>query len=210
MRFLSLLVSLTLLVIKMDAQQTTSLTGEYYLSSVMETASGFKLNPDSTFQFFFSYGALDRYGEGNWLVKGNKIFFNSRQRQEQDFGLNNSSQMNNDSIQIRITDKNELLLKHVHCTLKSGDIVIREVTDRSGIAKFPKLPIDSISLVFEFCPEKTSVFVPKSSKDNYFEFRLEPWIAEYSFKDFSLNIGDKTLEGIHPLLDGKKYVFRKN
>jgi len=210
MRFISLLVSIILLDIKMDAQQTSSLTGEYYLSSVMETASGFKLNPDSTFQFFFSYGALDRHGEGHWSVRENKIFFNSRPRAEQDFGLNSSSQIDNDSIQIRITDKNELLLKYVHCTLKSGDILIRKVTDRTGIARFPKLPIDSLSLVFEFCPEKTSVFIPENQKDNYFEFRFEPWIVEYSFKDFSLNIGDKTLEGSHPLLDGKKYIFRKN
>jgi len=194
----------------MEAQQTSSLSGEYYLSSVMETASGFKLNPDSSFQFFFSYGALDRYGEGVWSVKGNKIFFNSKPRVEQDFGLNSSSQNSDSSITVRIMDRNELLLKYVHVTLKSGDVEIREVTDRSGLAKFPKLPIDSISLVFEFCSDKTTVFIPQNPKDNYFEFRFEPWIVEYSFKDFSLEIGDKILEGPHPLLNGKKYIFRKN
>jgi len=39
----------------MEAQlQTDSITGAYYLKGVMETASGFKLNADSTFEFFFS------------------------------------------------------------------------------------------------------------------------------------------------------------
>ena len=194
----------------MEAQQTSALSGEYYLSSVMETASGFKLNPDSSFQFFFSYGALDRYGEGVWSVKGNKIFFNSKPRVEQDFGLNASSQNSDSSITVRIMDRNELLLKYVHVTLKSGDVEIREVTDRSGFAKFPKLLIDSILLVFEFCADKTTVFIPKNPKDNYFEFRIEPWIVEYSFKDFSLEIGDKSLSGTHPLLTGNKYLYNKN
>ena len=58
----------------MEAQQKTNTAiGEYYLSGVMETASGFKLNPDSTFQFFFSYGALDRSGSGTWKQEGNNI-----------------------------------------------------------------------------------------------------------------------------------------
>ena len=38
----------------MDAQ-SNSLVGEYSLVGVMETASGFRLNPDSTFDFYFSY-----------------------------------------------------------------------------------------------------------------------------------------------------------
>ena len=38
----------------MEAQQTIqTITGEYYLKGIMETASGFKLNEDSTFDFFF-------------------------------------------------------------------------------------------------------------------------------------------------------------
>ena len=65
----------------MDAQTNSrDYTGEYYLRGVMETASGFKLNPDSSFQFFFSYGALDRMGSGKWTVRGNELILNSRPR----------------------------------------------------------------------------------------------------------------------------------
>jgi hypothetical protein len=42
--------------------QTNNITGVYNLRGVMEMASGFKLNNDSSFEFYFSYGALDRYG----------------------------------------------------------------------------------------------------------------------------------------------------
>ena len=49
--------------------------GEYYLRGVTEVGSGFLLKPDSTFQFFFSYGALDRQGSGTWRIKEKEIVF---------------------------------------------------------------------------------------------------------------------------------------
>ena len=65
--------------VKMQAQQkSNTIVGEYYLTGFMETASGFKLNTDSTFDFFFSYGALDRSGKGTWKQEGNKVIFNSK------------------------------------------------------------------------------------------------------------------------------------
>ena len=90
----------------MEAQQKTNTAiGEYYLSGVMETASGFKLNPDSTFQFFFSYGALDRSGSGTWKQEGNNIIFNSKAGTN-GFALVNSNTVNNDRLTIKITDAN--------------------------------------------------------------------------------------------------------
>ena len=53
------------------------LTGEYFLQGVREMASGFLLKEDNTFQFFFSYGALDRHGSGRWEAKNDVLFFNS-------------------------------------------------------------------------------------------------------------------------------------
>lgn len=84
------LVTIILLVISMHSnsqESSISVTGEYYLRGVMETASGFKLNQDSTFQFFFSYGALDRYGSGTWTHTNNKIIFNSIKQHEADFAI---------------------------------------------------------------------------------------------------------------------------
>ena len=55
-----------------------NIAGAYYLQGVMETGSGFKLNKDSSFQFFYSYGALDRYGSGKWKLENHKIILNSK------------------------------------------------------------------------------------------------------------------------------------
>ena len=47
-------------------KEPETFVGDYYLTGVMETGCGIKLNPDNTFEFFYSYGALDRHGYGSW------------------------------------------------------------------------------------------------------------------------------------------------
>ena len=53
----------------LQAQNDCKECGEYYCESISEMASGFNIKPDSTFEFFFSYGALDRFGTGTWQKK---------------------------------------------------------------------------------------------------------------------------------------------
>src|SRR4030095_4396775 len=95
----------------LTAQTTSSMQGEYYLRGVMETASGFKLNADSSFQFFYSYGALDRYGSGTWKQTNNTIILNSRPQPPKDLALIKSEKSPGDVVTIRIVDNNELILR---------------------------------------------------------------------------------------------------
>lgn len=193
----------------MEAQQN-KLAGEYYLRGVMETASGFKLNPDSSFQFFFSYGALDRQGEGTWTVKNNRVVFNSRPHPGKDFALTDSKRTGTDSVIIWITDSNTVLLSHVYCLLQSGEKRSEQVSDKQGLIRFPKQAVDSISLIFEFCAERTSVFTGLDPTHDHFEFRFEPWLMEVFFSNFALDIAGQDLKGPHPLLRGASYNFVKN
>jgi hypothetical protein len=58
-----------------QAQANKKAEGIYSLEGVMETASAFKLNKDSTFEFYYSCDALDRYGSGKWILKDDSILF---------------------------------------------------------------------------------------------------------------------------------------
>jgi hypothetical protein len=185
------------------------MVGEYYLRGVMETASGFKLNADASFQFFYSYGALDRHGSGKWAIKGDKVIFNSRETRASSFVLLNSKKINNDSISIKIIEKNPSLLKRVYCSIKSGSKVLNSVTDANGVASFSKMPVDSIGLVFEFCLDRPAAFTP-NKEHNYFEFRFDPSIWEVYFENFELKIGNNEFTGPHPLLDGNKFRYVKD
>lgn len=193
----------------LQAQTTLTMTGEYYLEGVTEVASGFKLNADATFQFFFSYGALDRYGIGNWQVKEGKLILNSRPQPPKDFALVTSKAVPGTQTTIRIIENNPMLLPYVHAKVSPGTVDSILTTDKKGMIVHPKRGIDTIRLMFEFCPERYSTFSVADTTHNYFEFRFEPWLMEVFFVNFSLSVDKEGLYGKHPLMEGTQFRYNK-
>ncbi|HPH84784.1 MAG TPA: hypothetical protein PLC48_04965 [Ferruginibacter sp.] len=195
----------------MEAQlQTDSITGAYYLKGVMETASGFKLNADSTFEFFFSYGALDREGSGTWEQKDNRIIFNSPVVKGQPFALMAKKTLNSPFTTIKINDPNVILAHSVFCRLSSGQKTLEEMSNQKGEIIFDRTTVDSILLVSEFCPEKAAVFAFSNKEENYFEFRFESWWTEVFFDHLAMKLENNELIGQHPLLKEGEYHFTKH
>lgn len=197
-----------LFTITMQAQ-TNNISGTYYLEGVRETASGIKLNADSSFEFFFSYGALDRHGSGTWTTENNTVILNSKPYPGKDFKLVDSSSDNNSFTTIKIEEKNTNLLRYVYCRIKAkdGDSLIN--ADSGGYIAIADKSINTIQLLFEFCPEKISAFTLNTSTHNTFTFNFEPWLFEIFFKDFRLQFVKDHLEGKHPLLDNKNYIYSR-
>jgi hypothetical protein len=182
--------------------------GIYHLHRVKETASGFKLNADGTFQFFFSYGALDRYGLGTWTIENDYAILRSRPWSGKDFALMGSS-VSGRGITVKIIDKNPFFPKHVFASLRNGDDGTWQPPGANGEIHFPDNEASVISLVFEYCPERFSFFPVTNSEHNYFEFRLEPWVMEVFFDNFPLKIEKYVLVGKHPLLRGEEFLYDK-
>jgi hypothetical protein len=84
--------------------QNNTMADEYSLTGVMETASGIQLNKDSTFRFYFSYGALDREGSGKWSVNADNIILNSKPYPGKDFKMVSSSSVKNNFTSIKIEE----------------------------------------------------------------------------------------------------------
>lgn len=203
-------ISLLLSVNKMEAQVlTTSPVGEYYLTGVPETACGFKLSEDSTFQFFFSQGALDRFGEGKWTVVDDQLVLQSRKKPEHDFALLKSEKRVGNKFIIQIAEQNELVKRYVFARIAGAGKMQEAVADEDGMIEFTLQAVDSIELIFQFCPEKVSVFKLKASGDNYFEFRFEPWMVEFFFDGFKLKRDAGGISGANPVLPGAEFVYRK-
>lgn len=186
-----------------------SIAGDYYLQGVRETASGFLLNPDGSFQFFFSYGALDRYGSGTWVFDNGEIKLNSLAKPLYDFALVESGQTSEENITIRIRDNNPNILRFVYASLQKEDIDSWLPANQDGLIKFPKQELKSITLQFEFCPERVSDFAIKEKDDNDFTFRIEPWIMEVFLVDLTLRPDNDGLIGKHPLLEGSSFSYIK-
>lgn len=192
----------------MNAQSTKNIAGEYYLQGVMETASGFKLNADSTFEFFFSYGALDRFGAGKWSIQNDKIILNSKPYPGKDFKLVDSSKQGNNFTSVKIDENNKNLFSFVHCIAKTQDGDSLFDANHDGLIILPQ-EIDTIHLVSELCSERISSFALNKKEHNYFTFRFEPWIVEVFLKDFGLEFADDHLEGKHPLMGDKVFEYVK-
>ncbi|MFD2938044.1 hypothetical protein [Spirosoma flavum] len=199
--------------------QTASqkMIGEYYLTGVREVGAGIKLNADFTFDFFFSYGALDRLGHGTWKQQGSQLRLISRPRPPKDFALISSQTVPGDSITIRIVDQNKQLLQYVECAIKSGAKIQREGTDTDGEAhflkravEFTKLEAEAISLRFDLCPDRYSVFPITDKAHNYFEFRFEPWISEAFFENVTYTISGNNFKGPLSILEpNETYQFKR-
>jgi hypothetical protein len=185
------------------------ISGEYYLHGVHEMASGFKIEADKTFDFFFCYGALDRYGSGTYDFRENQIIFKSKDWPGSDFKLEGSQMSDYDKIVIEVLVNNQALARSIYASLDGGKPDSWYSADKDGIILFDKQKIDSISLALEFCPERFSVQQVHHSEHNYFKFSIEPWIFEYYFNDFALYFKDSGLYGGHPFLEGKNFFYSK-
>lgn len=191
----------------MNAQ--TKAAGEYYLRGQPETASGFKLNEDSSFQFFFSYGALDRYGKGHWQQRNDTLIFNSAQKPEKDFKLLSAKASHSREIVVQIKDVNTALLPHFYCRIKGGSAQQEALTDKNGFITFRPQQVDTLELFLEFCPEKVSVFSAAAKGLRRFMFTPEPWLMEVFFQDFRLAVDADGLHGGHPLSDKPSFFYEK-
>lgn len=193
----------------MGQKKEKGLTGQFYLDGIAETASGFKLNADSTFEFFFTYGAMDRFGSGKWTLRNDSIYLNSGPRPPKDFLLLDRKKTRNDVFTIRLTDENKALFPYVECRIFSDGRVVAIHPDERGIGRINVNKVDSISLMLPIYSNRSSVFSGHGGF-TYYEFRFAPWIAEIFFTDFPLHASPDRLTGGHPLLQGSSFNYDRD
>lgn len=183
---------------------STTTTGEYLLNNVREVASGFLLNPDYSFQFFFSYGALDRQSRGTWKQEGKSIIFNSGKWPGADFTVVKSSQPTDadEGIIVELEQPNPMLAAYLHLSLARGAENSWIQFRQHGHLHLPPQEFDSISIQFEFCPERFSI-LPVTHGHTSFTIRPEPTLFELYLDNFSLQHSPKGLSGGHPLMQGE-------
>lgn len=188
-------------------QQT--IPGEYYLQGMREMASGFLLKPDHTFQFFFTYGALDRVGSGKWSEANGRLLLNSSAKLPDGYTLVKSGKREHDFIHILLEGENTMAMRHTFVSLADSAEGSWKQMNQQGDVQFPNQEVRSISLLLEFCPERISS-IPVADKDhNEFIFRMGPSIIEVFFDNFSLQVEPDTLTGGHPLLQGNEFRYTR-
>ncbi len=203
-------IILLLLLSNILIAQENELAGIYYLEEVMETASGIKLNKDSTFEFFFSQGAMDRTGKGKWTFQDDKIRLQSSGEPIQGFICTKSEKSKERKNVVVVKESNAMLLNFVYVQLSGGTAPEFLKLESDGSLELRKGTVTKIEFLFELCPEKIHSFTPLHDGDNYFEFTINPEIMDVYFDNLILKLSDGGIIGNHPLLKDKEYFYRKN
>ncbi len=210
MVYLAKIIFLLLLMPNMLIAQENEIAGIYYLEEVMETASGIKLNKDSTFEFFFSQGAMDRTGKGKWTFQNGQIHLLSHGEPIQGFICTKSEKSKDRKNVVVVKENNAMLLNFVYVQLSGGAAPEFLKLESNGSLELRKGIITKIEFLFELCPEKIHSFTPLHEGDNYFEFTINPEIMDIYFDNLTLKLSDGGIIGNHPLLKDKEYFYKRN
>lgn len=191
---------------------TCHFCGIFYLNNMHESASGFKLSADSTFEFFFSSGALDRYGGGRWSVTINAthdtlIHFHSPEEKGNALTVLQKSTRKNGQITMQLKNVSPLLYEHFSLVAYYQNDTAFTYADSEGTAIIDGDQYDSLQVVFGLCPDyKLSL---TNERSTYLEIGAEPWLFEIFFHGMTLRFKNGLLQGCHPMLEGE-YVYQKD
>src|SRR5688572_6630710 len=193
-----------------------TVAGEYMLEGVMETAAGFLIKSDGTFNYGFTYGAADKTGKGTWKLAGNTLLLNSsRPQPDTDFILKSSAATTKNGIHIKITDASGGTYPYIKCRLSEA-AGQEATTDNRGEVQFATIGSGMLELYHPVFSTRVSK-IKLNPKHNEFIIFPAYDLSEVFFRDFELQIqsnqlNSKTLPGM-PTEDAagqkKRYFFTK-
>lgn len=170
----------------------TTIEGEYYFRK-MEMASGFNFTKDGKFQFFYTYGAVDRTATGSFRVEGDTLELKSDKEPGKDFAILNESKQGN-GYGIEFKHANKYLLKNILCIFVIDGKQHEEYSDENGEVKVDLPRCDTIYVLHTFFPDAPTLIKDEKDNNNHFTLELKPSLEQVSFKQMVFKIiDDKTI-----------------
>ena len=170
----------------------TTVVGEYYFRK-MEMVAGFNFSEDSKFQFFYSYGAVDRNATGSFSIEKDTLKLRSDKEPGKDFTINTESkQPGGYSIVFKHT--NNYLLKNILCIFIVDGKQQEAYSDDKGEVHVDLSSCDTIYVIHSLYPDIPTLVKDKKNDNNNFTLTLNPSLEQVSFKgiDFKI-VDDKTI-----------------
>jgi hypothetical protein len=191
---------------------TCHFCGIFYLNNMHESASGFNLRADSTFEFFFSSGALERYGDGRWSVtihatNDTLIHLHSLEEKGNALTVLQKATRKNGQLTLQLKNVSPLLYEHFSLVAFHQNDTAFTYADSRGTAIIDGDQYDSLQVICGLCPDYRLSLPNEGS--NYLEIGTEPWLFEIFFKGMTLRFKNDQLQGRHPMLAGE-FVYQKD
>lgn len=170
--------------------------GEYYFRK-MEMVAGFKFSADGKFDFFYSYGAVDRNATGTFEVSGDTIKLKSSKEAGKDFSVVKESKSGK-GYTVQFTAPNPYLLNHIRCTFFVGTERVDEYTDNKGQVKVDLPHCDKIYVQHTLFPDIVTLIKDEKNDHNNFTLSLNPSLEQVSFKGIDFKIEDDKTISCYP------------
>ena len=149
--------------------------------------AGFNFSGSGTFQFIFSYGAVDRNANGTYQVKGDTLELKSNKEAGKDFTVTSQSKEVK-GYSITFTHPNRYLLVGIRCLLFANGIPQEALSDGNGKIEIDLLHCDSIYVQHQLYPDIATLVKDAANENNHFTITLNPSLEQVSFKDIELKI----------------------
>ena len=164
------------------------ITGEYMFNR-QEMVAGFKFSEDGKFDFFFSYGAVDRTATGTFTVEGKTIKLKSDKVAGKDFNVKSQSKSGT-GYSIKFEDADPVFLNGIDCTFFINGEKHDEFTNQKGIITVPYPHCDSIFVFHTLFPDIAVCIKDEKNENNNFTCTLNSSLAQVSFKGIDFMIDD--------------------
>ncbi|MFN8346854.1 MAG: hypothetical protein U0X91_17770 [Spirosomataceae bacterium] len=170
----------------------TKVAGEYHLVGIHDLAAGLRLTEQGSFEFFYIYGAVDRFAQGTYTVEGNVIKLKSAKEAGKDFTVKKAGKRPG-GYTIKVLDSNPMLAQYVKCIVVNGKEKNVEFMNSKGELHLSTSHAERIYLQHELYPDIATEIKNESNDNSYFEVTLNPSLQQVSFKGIDFKIEDQAL-----------------
>lgn len=163
-----------------------SIKGEYYFRK-MEMVAGFNFSDDGKFQFFYSYGAVDRTATGTFSVAGDTLKLRSDKQEGKDFTIT-SQNKGTSGYHLKFNHPNKYLVKNIVCIFIVNGSQQEAYSDENGDVRVDLPHCDTIYAVHELFPDIPTLVKDDKNENHVFTLNLEPSLEQVSFKGIDFKI----------------------
>lgn len=166
--------------------------GEYYFRKT-EMVSGFNFSADGKFEFFFTYGAVDRSAAGTFKVEGDTLKLKSNKEPGKDFSITSQLKQGK-GYTLSFNHPNKYLTANILCLFIKDGKEQTATTGNDGKVHIDLPDCDTIYVQHLLYPDILTLIKDKENSNNNFTLSLNPSLEQVSFKGIDLTIvDDKTL-----------------
>lgn len=179
-------------MLSLKAMPQTNIQGEYYFRKT-EMASGFNFSADGKFEFFFTYGAVDRSAAGTFTVKGDTLKLKSNKEPGKDFNITGQSKQGK-GYTLSFNHANKYLTANILCLFIKDGKEQTATTGNDGKVDIDLPDCDTIYVQHLLYPDILTLVKDKANNNNNYILSLNTSLELVSFKGIDLTIvDDKTL-----------------